>query len=127
MNTSGVLLAAKDRATASAAHAQFRAKAVSKAYLALALGTPRSSSFSVDGAIGQHPAVKVARQVAQGGQHALTHMEVRGWGGGNAVWQEDQYNADWLLHLVRLLVKNDGVVGLLLVQSGGLTNGVSLL
>jgi 23S rRNA pseudouridine1911/1915/1917 synthase len=83
MNTSGVLLAAKDRATASAAHAQFRAKTVSKAYLALALGVPSSSSFSVDGPIGQHPSVKVARQVLQGGQPALTHMEVKQdrWGG----------------------------------------------
>jgi 23S rRNA pseudouridine1911/1915/1917 synthase len=77
MNTSGVLLAAKDRATASAAHAQFRAKSVSKAYLSLALGVPSSSSFSEDGPIGQHPSVKVARRVAQGGQPALTHMEVR--------------------------------------------------
>jgi 23S rRNA-/tRNA-specific pseudouridylate synthase len=77
MNTSGVLLAAKDKATASAAHAQFRAKTVSKAYLALALGVPSISNFSVDGAIGQHPSVKVARQVAAGGQHALTHMEVK--------------------------------------------------
>jgi hypothetical protein len=78
MNTSGVLLAAKDKATASAAHAQFRAKTVSKAYLALALGVPSSRSFTVYGPIGQHPSVKVARQVVQGGQHALTHMEVRG-------------------------------------------------
>lgn len=98
MNTSGVLLAAKDRATASAAHAQFRTKAVSKAYLALALGAPRSSSFSVDGAIGQHPGVKVARQVAQGGQPALTDMEVQGWAGGNALLQVLSCNPGVQLH-----------------------------
>jgi 23S rRNA-/tRNA-specific pseudouridylate synthase len=34
-DTSGVLLAAKDAATASAVNAQFRAKSVAKAYLAM--------------------------------------------------------------------------------------------
>lgn len=77
MNTSGVLLAAKDRAAAAAAHAQFRDKTVSKAYLALALGVPQQRSFTVDGAIGHHPAVKVARRVVAGGQQAVTHIQVR--------------------------------------------------
>ena len=70
-------MAAKDRATASAAHAQFRDKAVSKAYLALALGVPGNAAFSVDGPIGAHPSVKVARRVVAGGLPAVTHMQVR--------------------------------------------------
>eukprot|EP00775_Hariotina_reticulata_P007958 gene7958-8156_t len=77
MNTSGVLVAAKDRATASAAHAQFRSKAVKKSYLCLAVGQPSQQQFEASGPIGPHPHIKVARQVVVGGgQPALTHIEV---------------------------------------------------
>lgn len=76
MNTSGVLVAAKDRSTASLAHAQFREKTVSKAYLALALGVPQQQQFAVDGPIAAHPRVKVARRVAEGGLDAITHVKV---------------------------------------------------
>lgn len=76
MNTSGVLVAAKDRATACEAHAQFRAKTVSKAYLALAVGVPAQQVFDVDGGISQHPDIKVARTVHREGLPALTHIQV---------------------------------------------------
>lgn len=80
MDTSGVLVAAKDSQTASLATAQFAGKQVSKAYLALCLGVPQQQHFTVDGPIDQHPTVKVARCVAPGGQPAATHVQVRtGW------------------------------------------------
>lgn len=77
MDTSGVLVAAKDSQTASLATAQFAGKQVSKAYLALCLGVPQQQHFTVDGPIDQHPTVKVARCVAPGGQPAATHVQVR--------------------------------------------------
>lgn len=77
METSGVLVAAKDATTASQINAQFQAKLVSKAYLALCLGVPEQHSFTVEGPIGQHPDVMVARTVAADGQPAVTHVQVR--------------------------------------------------
>jgi len=76
MDTSGVLVAAKDAATANAVNSQFQAKQVSKAYLALCLGVPEQQQFIVDGPIGQHPDVTVARKVVPDGQHAVTHVQV---------------------------------------------------
>lgn len=80
MDTSGVILAAKDAATAAAINAQFSSKAVSKAYLALCLGVPEQQAFTVDGAIGQHPEVKVARRVTADpeGLPAKTYVQVCG-------------------------------------------------
>jgi len=69
-------VAAKDRATASAAHAQFRSKTVTKSYLCLAVGRPSQQQFVASGPIGPHPGIKVARRVVEGGQPALTHIEV---------------------------------------------------
>ena len=77
MDTSGVLVAAKDATTAGLVNAQFQAKQVSKAYLALCLGTPQQQQFTVDGPIGQHPGVQVARMVHPDGQPAVTHVQVR--------------------------------------------------
>lgn len=76
MDTSGVLLAAKDATTASLINAQFQSKQVSKAYLALCLGVPEQKTFTVDGPIAQHPCVNVARMVAAGGLPAVTHVQV---------------------------------------------------
>lgn len=76
MDTSGVLVAAKDAATANAINSQFQAKQVSKAYLALCLGVPEQQQFIVDGPIGQHPDVTVARKVVPDGQPAVTHVQV---------------------------------------------------
>jgi 23S rRNA-/tRNA-specific pseudouridylate synthase len=76
MDTSGVLVAAKDATTASQINAQFQAKLVSKAYLALCLGVPEQHSLIIDGPIGQHPDVLVARTVAADGQPAVTHVQV---------------------------------------------------
>lgn len=76
MDTSGVLLAAKDAATASSMNKQFQLKQVSKAYLAICLGVPDQEHFTVDGPIGQHPTVQVARRVAPDGQSATTHVQV---------------------------------------------------
>jgi hypothetical protein len=77
MDTSGVLLAAKNAATASLINAQFQDKRVSKAYLSICLGAPQQPCFTADGPIGQHPAVHVARRVHPDGQPAVTHVQVR--------------------------------------------------
>jgi 23S rRNA-/tRNA-specific pseudouridylate synthase len=76
MDTSGVLLAAKDAATASLVNSQFQDKRVSKAYLAICLGVPQQQSFTVEGPIAQHPTVHVARRVHPDGQPAVTHVQV---------------------------------------------------
>lgn len=76
MDTSGLLLAAKDAASASALNAQFQAKDVHKAYLAICLGVPQQQHFTVNGPIEQHPTVTVARIVSPDGQQAITHVQV---------------------------------------------------
>jgi hypothetical protein len=95
MDTSGVLVAAKDSQTASLVAAQFRTKQVSKAYLALCLGVPQQQAFTLDGPIDQHPAVKVARCVAAGGQPAATHVQV--CQGGSLLFANRQLKSDPLV------------------------------
>jgi 23S rRNA-/tRNA-specific pseudouridylate synthase len=58
MNTSGVVLFAKVPEVVAAMHAQFREQQVAKQYLALCLGAPEQAEFTVEVAIGPHPAVK---------------------------------------------------------------------
>lgn len=58
MNTSGVVLFAKQPDVVAAMHDQFRDQAVSKQYLALCMGVPEAKEFSVDVGIGQHPSLK---------------------------------------------------------------------
>lgn len=89
MDTSGVLLAAKTAAAATSASAQFRQRTVSKAYLAIAVGVPSRREFDVDGAIGQHPDVLVARHVVPAGSTglpALTHVTVLSTNDAAPLW-----------------------------------------
>lgn len=58
MNTSGVVLFAKAPDVVAAMHEQFRLQQVQKQYLALCLGTPEQTSFTVDAGIAEHPSVK---------------------------------------------------------------------
>ena len=48
MNTSGVVVFAKDAVSAEAVNAQFRSKTVRKAYLAICLGIPTESEFVIE-------------------------------------------------------------------------------
>lgn len=77
MNTSGVLVFAKNTPTARAAHAQFEHKLAEKTYLAICCGVPRENRFEVDAPIGVHATVKNARSIVADGKPALTRFEVR--------------------------------------------------
>lgn len=58
MNTTGVVLFAKERGVASKLHAMFRNKVPVKSYLALVAGKPHNHSFIVDAPIGRNPTEK---------------------------------------------------------------------
>ena len=60
MNTSGIVLFAKAPDVVAGMHSQFREQRVHKQYLALTLGIPRESAFSVTAGIAQHPTMKCA-------------------------------------------------------------------
>lgn len=64
MNTSGVVVFAKDSKSAEAVNVQFRNKTVRKAYLAICLGTRSESEFVVETYIDADPDHEVARQVS---------------------------------------------------------------
>ncbi|KAL1519636.1 hypothetical protein AB1Y20_023147 [Prymnesium parvum] len=78
--TSGVLMFAKTRFAAASLAEQFRNRRLSKQYLAVLCGTPRSSSFEVDVPIAAHPTTStlsvVASQQEGDGKEALTRFEV---------------------------------------------------
>jgi 23S rRNA pseudouridine1911/1915/1917 synthase len=75
-NTSGLLLFAKSSAAARAAHVQFRARSVTKVYLAICVGVPRQLACTVDAPIGRHPTERIARMVCPDGKPAVTDFEV---------------------------------------------------
>eukprot|EP00798_Chlamydomonas_sp_ICE-L_P029221 gene29221-5725_t len=60
-DTSGLLLFAKTKEAVTKVHAQFRKRTMKKCYLALCMGVPDSSTFSIDCAIGDHATVAYAR------------------------------------------------------------------
>ncbi len=58
MNTSGIVLFAKAADVVAAMHLQFRQQQVQKQYLALCMGTPTQTHFTVDVGITDHPSLK---------------------------------------------------------------------
>jgi 23S rRNA pseudouridine1911/1915/1917 synthase len=58
MNTSGVVIFAKAPDVVAVMHDQFREQRVHKQYLAICMGTPSQSTFTVNAGIGPHPVVK---------------------------------------------------------------------
>ncbi len=81
-DTSGVLLIAKDAATLAELGRQFRAREVSKEYLALVWGEPRRRQGEVRGAIGRHPVHRKRMSVRPGGRAAVTRYRVLGASAG---------------------------------------------
>lgn len=74
MDTSGVLLMAKQPGVVAAVHRQFRRREVGKLYLALCVGQgqPPGTCYHADQPIGRHPEEDNARQLQPGGQQAHT-------------------------------------------------------
>lgn len=76
MNTTGVVVFAKDSASACRLHAHFRDKIPRKKYMALALGSPSWETNTVDAPIGNSSIEKVARAVVPDGKPAVTDFKV---------------------------------------------------
>ena len=79
MDTSGVIVAAKNDAAHQALQDQFMARTVRKQYLALCHGSPAQDKFLCDGRIGRHPTRRVEMTVLRGkdeGREAHTDFEV---------------------------------------------------
>jgi len=58
MNTSGIVLFAKAPDVVATMHLQFRQQQVQKQYLALCMGIPAETHFTVDAGIADHPSLK---------------------------------------------------------------------
>ena len=75
--TSGCIVAAKRDAAHQSLQAQFKARTVTKRYLALVWGVPRRQSGFIEGAIARSSSDrKKMRIVSHGGREALTEFEV---------------------------------------------------
>ena len=93
MNTSGVLLFAKDPKIVPALHLQFRRRSTKKEYLAVCLGFPSDASFVVDAPLEKHPSFAATMCVGPDGKSSQTMFEVQSrdssrtfddWGRGRA-------------------------------------------
>lgn len=77
MNTSGLLLVAKNEDAMSFLSAQFRAHTTVRKYLALTWGTFQNREGTIEGNIARNPKNRMAFSVVgEGGKHATTHYTV---------------------------------------------------
>lgn len=77
-NTSGIVLAAKDKATARQLQEQFRERQVKKVYLAVVAGIPRPAAGVIDLPVGRLPSLPGVYRFGidrQQGKPAVTHYE----------------------------------------------------
>lgn len=94
MDTTGVMLFAKEQHVVAAMHAQFRSRTVSKTYAAICLGSPSLSGalqrrraappgtadglmWDIDLPLGRHPSIAAAGCVSDSGKAARTCMLLR--------------------------------------------------
>lgn len=94
MDTTGIMLFAKDPRVVSAMHEQFRSRTISKTYAAICLGAPSatvvkqpscvenigvtpSREWEVDAPLARHPSIATASWVSSTGKSAQTRMIVR--------------------------------------------------
>jgi len=75
-DTSGVLVVAKDAATLAALAAQFRARTVTKQYVAFVWGRIRQDRGTIAAPIGRHPVHRKRMAVRASGREAVTDYEV---------------------------------------------------
>jgi 23S rRNA pseudouridine1911/1915/1917 synthase len=77
-DTSGLLIAAKNDHTHENLSAQFEARTIERAYLALVWGIPRPAKGDIEGNIGRSPRNRKKMAVRrEGGKTALTHYVVK--------------------------------------------------
>ena len=76
MDTSGLLIVAKNDAAHQALSAQLADRSLSRVYEAVAVGNFREDSGTVDAPIGRHPVDRKRMAVTRGGRAAVTHWEV---------------------------------------------------
>lgn len=75
--TSGLMLVARDDPTHSSLQAQIKAREVSRVYLGLCRGRPKSRSGTIDAPIGRAPGARHRMAVnGAGSREAVTHFEV---------------------------------------------------
>ena len=84
-DTSGVLVIAKDATTLAELGRQFRAREVTKEYLALVWGELRERQGEVRRPIGRHPVHRKRMSVRAGGREAVTRYRVLGESQGVSV------------------------------------------
>ncbi len=76
-DTSGLLVVATNRETQSALQAQFKAREVEKAYLALLHGHLTPDHAAIEAPIGRHPHDRKRMGVVRGGRYARTEYRVQ--------------------------------------------------
>lgn len=78
MDTTGILVVAKDEESLNNLSNQFQTRTTEKTYLALVHGQVAAISGTIDGKIGRHPTdrKKMAFNPPKGGKDALTHWKV---------------------------------------------------
>ncbi|MBO5670810.1 MAG: RluA family pseudouridine synthase, partial [Clostridia bacterium] len=76
MDTSGLLIVAKNDAAHQALSAQLADRSLSRVYEAVAVGNFREDSGTVDAPIGRHAVDRTRMAVTRGGRAAVTHWEV---------------------------------------------------
>ncbi|MBW1712928.1 MAG: RluA family pseudouridine synthase [Deltaproteobacteria bacterium] len=75
-DTSGLIVVAKDDRSHQSLSRAFKAKTITKTYLALVLGRPAWKSKEVEAALGRHPVKRKKMAVVQGGRRAISRFKV---------------------------------------------------
>lgn len=76
MDTSGLLIVAKNDFSHNALAGQLKDHSLSRVYEAVAVGNIRADSGKIAAPIGRHPVDRKKMAVLQGGREAITHFEV---------------------------------------------------
>jgi 23S rRNA pseudouridine1911/1915/1917 synthase len=76
MDTSGLIVVAKNDAAQSGLSAQFKDRTVSKAYLAAVTGYPDPERAVIDAPIGRHPRSRTRMAIVTTGREAVTEYDV---------------------------------------------------
>ena len=75
-NTTGVMVLARDRETATELRGQFERNEVEKTYIAKCCGHPDQEKFMIDAAISNEQSLGGGRELDSSGPPAITHFEV---------------------------------------------------